>query len=231
MASLFLARQNYRNNVYLTLLKELNAHHVTLVAVSKTQPPERVLELYRQGQRVFGENRVQELVEKAGVLPKDIEWHLIGHLQTNKVKFIAPFVSLIHSVDSPRLLLEIDKQAHRVNRVLDCLLQFHIATEESKFGFDETEAVEMLGDPSVRALTGVRICGVMGMASFTEDKGQVRAEFRQLRGIFDRLKTRFFPEAPFFRQVSMGMSGDWQIAVEEGSTMVRIGSLIFGARS
>lgn len=228
---LSLHRLIFQITVFQPLIEELNAHAVTLVAVSKTHPPERILELYRSGLRVFGENRVQELVEKYEALPKDIEWHLIGHLQSNKVKYIVPFVRMIHSVDSLRLLQEIDKQARKAGRIVDCLLQFHIAREETKFGLDETEARALLDSPEYRALTAVRLCGVMGMASFSPDEALVRAEFRHLRGIFQRLKETYFQTAPHFREVSMGMSSDWRIAVEEGSTMVRIGSLLFGART
>jgi pyridoxal phosphate enzyme (YggS family) len=209
---------------------ELDLKNARLVAVSKTHPVARILEVYEQGQRIFGENRPQEMLEKQSALPADIEWHLIGHLQTNKVKSIAPFVSLIHSVDSLRLLQEIDKQALKYNRVIDCLLQFHIAQEETKFGLNETEAIEILQDPAFSTLQNIRICGVMGMASFTEDTEQVRQEFRQLKSIFDRLKQLAFPQATYFREISMGMSSDWRIALEEGSTLVRIGSLIFGTR-
>lgn len=212
------------------LLNELNARKVALVAVSKTQPPERVLELYRQGQRIFGENRAQELVAKAAELPKDIAWHLIGHLQTNKVKLVAPVVGMIQSVDSLRLLEEIERQAARFDRVIDCLLQFHIASEETKFGLDESEARALLESDACRRMSHVRICGVMGMATFTDDVERVRGEFKQLRTIFERLRSAYFLDAPHFREISMGMSSDWQIAVEEGATMVRIGSLIFGER-
>ena len=212
------------------LQHELCAKNVTLVAVSKTHPPERILEIYGLGQRIFGENRAQEMLEKHAALPADIEWHLIGHLQTNKVKYIAPFVRMIHSVDSLRLLQEIDRQAAKANRVIDCLLQFYIADEATKFGLDEAEARELLSGPEFSAMKNVRICGVMGMATFTDDTVQVRAEFRRLKRIFEDLKTTFFPKSPHFREISMGMSGDWRMAVEEGSTMVRIGSLIFGER-
>ncbi len=212
------------------LLNELNARKVALVAVSKTQPPERVLELYHQGQRIFGENRAQELVAKAAELPNDIVWHLIGHLQTNKVKLVAPVVSMIQSVDSLRLLEEIERQAAAHNRVIDCLLQFHIANEETKFGLSESEACSLLESDAFRRMTHVRICGVMGMATFTNDQEHVRGEFRHLRAIFERLRTQYFPDAPYFREISMGMSSDWPIAAEEGATMVRIGSLIFGER-
>lgn len=213
------------------ITQKLAEKNARLVAVSKTHPPERIMPLYLKGQRIFGENRVQELQQKYETLPKDIEWHLIGHLQTNKVKFIAPYIALIHSVDSPELLREINKQAAKNNRVIDCLLQFHIATEESKFGLGEQEAADMLSDPAFSEMKNVRICGVMGMATFTDDQTLIRSEFRHLKSIFDALKTRFFENAPWFCEISMGMSGDWEIALEEGSTLVRIGSLLFGNRS
>lgn len=201
-----------------------------LVAVSKTHPASEILKLYGAAQRIFGENRVHELLEKQAGLPADIEWHLIGHLQTNKARQIAPFVSLIHSMDSLKLLQAVDSEAVKCDRVIDCLLQFHIAEEESKFGFSENEAVEMLQSLQFLALKNVRVCGVMGMATYTEDRAQVRKEFRELKGVFDRLKARFFSEKPFFKEISMGMSGDFEIALEEGATLVRIGSLLFGAR-
>ena len=213
------------------LLRELSPQNVALVAVSKTHPPERILEIYRQGQRIFGENRAQEMLEKHAALPADIEWHLIGHLQTNKVKSITPFVRMIQSVDSLRLLQEIDKQALNAGRVIDCLLQFHIAQEETKFGLDESEACELLASEAFLQMKNIRVCGVMGMATFTDDETRVRREFRRLKKIFDTLKKEFFPDAPHFREISMGMSGDWRVAVEEGSTMLRVGSLIFGERS
>ncbi|HND88316.1 MAG TPA: YggS family pyridoxal phosphate-dependent enzyme [Saprospiraceae bacterium] len=197
------------------------------MVVSKTQPPERIMQIYAQGQRIFGENRPQEMAAKHAALPADIEWHLIGHLQTNKVKLVMPFVRMIHSVDSLRLLEEIEHQAARQGRSVDCLLQFHIAEEESKFGLSEEEAHALLQSPAYAAMRHVRLCGVMGMASFSDLEPQVRAEFRQLRGVFERLRAAYFPEAPHFRHLSMGMSGDWRIAVEEGSTLVRIGSAIF----
>ncbi|MBI5916831.1 MAG: YggS family pyridoxal phosphate-dependent enzyme [Bacteroidetes bacterium] len=213
-----------------TILQQLAPTQTKLIAVSKTHPPERVLELYRQGQRIFGENRVQELVAKYEALPKDIEWHLIGHLQTNKIKHIAPFVACIQSVDSWKVLEEVDRQAGKHGRSIDCLLQFHIAEEETKFGFDLAEAMDLLQSPAFRQLQNVRITGVMGMATFTEDLVQVRREFRQLRSIFDGLRALFFQNQPAFREISMGMSGDYLLAVEEGSTMVRIGTLLFGER-
>ncbi len=206
-------------------------HNATLVAVSKTYPPERLLEEYQRGQRVFGENKVQELVSKHEVLPNDIQWHMIGHLQRNKVKYIAPFVAMIHAVDSFALLQEIDRQAFKCNRVVDCLLQFHIAQEETKFGYSWDEAAEMLDEQPWRTLPNARICGVMGMASFTDDRAQVRREFQELGRIFEQLKQTFFAQDDHFQHRSMGMSGDWDIALEEGSTLVRIGSLIFGRRN
>ncbi len=200
---------------------------VALIAVSKMQSDAHILELYAQGQRVFAENRVQEMLKRRASLPADIEWHLIGHLQTNKVKHIASFVRMIHSVDSLKLLQEIDVQAQKAGRVIDCLLQFYIAGEETKFGLEEAEAIALLESAPYREMRHVRLCGVMGMASFSDNNAQIRKEFRALRGIFDRLKQRYFRDAPYFKELSMGMSGDWEIAVEEGSTMVRIGSLLF----
>lgn len=203
---------------------------VTLVAVSKTHPSEKVMEAYNAGQRIFGENKVQELVGKYETMPKDIEWHLIGHLQTNKVKYIAPFVSLIHSVDSLKLLQAIDKEAQKVNRVIDSLLQVHIAEEETKFGFSFDEVYEALNSADYCRLHNVNVVGLMGMATFTDNTNQVRKEFRSLKGLFDKLKEQYFSENDNFKVLSMGMSGDYKIAVEEGSTMVRVGSSIFGAR-
>ncbi|MEY3050602.1 MAG: hypothetical protein RLY31_387 [Bacteroidota bacterium] len=210
---------------------ELRPYRASLIAVSKTQPAEAILRCHAEGQRDFGENKVRELVEKQSALPADIRWHFIGHLQTNKVKYIAPFVTLVHSVDSLRLLREIDRQAARCGRTIDCLLQFHIAREETKYGLSRAEAAEMLDDPIFRTLRHVRLVGVMGMASFTHDTAQIRSEFRTLRETFDFLKERFFPKDEAFRELSMGMSGDYRIALEEGSTLVRIGSLLFGERS
>lgn len=213
------------------ITQRLSEKNARLVAVSKTHPPERIMPLYLKGQRIFGENRVQELQQKYEVLPKDIEWHLIGHLQTNKVKFIAPYISLVHSVDSLDLLKEINKQALKNNRIIDCLLQFHIATEETKFGLSEQEASDILHNPAFSEMKNIRVCGVMGMATFTDDQSLIRSEFRHLKSIFDSLKNGFFENSPWFREVSMGMSGDWEIALEEGSTLVRIGSLLFGHRN
>lgn len=203
---------------------------VTLIAVSKTKPVEMIEEAYAAGQRVFGENKVQEMVDKYEQLPKDINWHMIGHLQTNKVKYIAPFVALIHGVESLKLLETINKEANKVGRVIPCLLQFHIAQEETKFGLTLEEAREILGSEAYRGMQNVRIAGVMGMATNTDNEEQIRAEFRHLKEIFDTLKREYFPGNADFKELSMGMSGDYPIAVQEGSTMVRVGSAIFGAR-
>jgi pyridoxal phosphate enzyme (YggS family) len=210
--------------------KELDASAVKLVAVSKFHTADEVLEAYEAGQRVFGENVVQELVEKQEKLPKDIEWHLIGHLQTNKVKYIAPFISLIESVDSLKLLQEIDKQAAKNKRVIDCLLQIYIADEETKFGLGYDEAVELLRSDEFQAMKHVRIVGLMGIATNTTVEKQIRDEFEELKVLFDGIKLSFFRKDDFFKEVSMGMSSDYKIAVDEGSTMVRIGSSIFGKR-
>ena len=203
---------------------------VQLIAVSKTKPVEQLHEAYLAGQREFGENKVQEMVDKHDLLPKDIHWHLIGHLQTNKVKFIAPFVSLIHAVDSLKLLSEIDKQAKKNERVIDCLLQFHVAEEDTKFGLSIDEATELLSSESYRMMENIRIVGIMGMATFTEDNNQIRREFKHLQTIFHDLKNTFFNTSNHFKEISMGMSGDYLLAIEEGSTMVRVGSAIFGTR-
>lgn len=203
---------------------------VCLVAVSKTKPVAEILEIYNLGQRVFGENKVQELTEKQELLPKDIEWHLIGHLQTNKVKYIASFVTMIHAVDSLKLLEEINKQAKKHNRIIDCLLQFYIAQEDTKFGLNKQEAVDLLESDKFKEFEHIRIRGVMGMASFTEDELQIRKEFRELASVFDFLKSNYFSDQHSFDVRSMGMSGDFEIAMEEGSNMVRVGSLIFGER-
>lgn len=216
--------------MYKDILAYTSRHSVTLVAVSKTKPAEDIMKLYQSGQRIFGENKVQEMVSKYEVLPNDIQWHQIGHLQKNKVKYIAPFVAMIHAVDSFELLEVINKEAVKNSRTIDVLLQFHIATEETKFGLNKDEAVQLLTVLEKEPLPNVRICGVMGMASFTEDTNLIRSEFRSLNEIFTSLKNQFFVENPFFKEISMGMSGDYKIAIEEGSTMVRIGSAIFGGR-
>lgn len=201
---------------------------VRLVAVSKYHPAEAVIQAYTAGQRIFGESRAQELSEKHKVLPADIEWHFIGHLQPNKVKYIAPFVSLIHAVDSFKLLTEIDKQARRCNRVLPCLLQLHVAQEETKFGFTPEECRDMLSAGEWRRLEYTRIAGIMCMASNTDDEARIRQDFRTALDFYEEARRDFFPDSPYFRERSWGMSGDYRIAVEEGSTMVRIGSYIFG---
>ncbi len=213
------------------ILTELKSSNTKLIAVSKTKPNEAVLELYNQGHRAFGENYVQELVDKQATLPTDIDWHFIGHLQSNKVKYIAPFVAMIHAVDSLKLLHEINKQAIRNERIIKVLLQFHIAEEASKFGFD-TEGVKKLAEELADAtLTHIEICGVMGMATFTDDKVQVKREFQELKHIFDNIKNTYFADNQSFTEISMGMSDDYKMAIEEGSTMVRIGSLLFGKRN
>lgn len=204
--------------------------HVKLVAVSKTKPNESILEAYHAGQRVFGENKVQELCQKQEVLPADIEWHLIGHLQTNKVKYIAPFVHLIHAIDSLKLLQEINKQGEKNGRVISCLLQFHIAQEDTKFGLSFEEAEAILNANEFVEMQFVSITGIMGMASNTDDEEQVRDEFRTLHNYFQIIKSKYFKFNDEFREISMGMSGDFLLAIEEGSTMVRVGSSIFGER-
>ncbi|SMC41368.1 YggS family pyridoxal phosphate-dependent enzyme [Pedobacter africanus] len=209
---------------------ELDQASVKLIAVSKYQQADAVLEAYNAGQRVFGENIVQELVEKQAVLPTDIEWHLIGHLQTNKVKYIAPFISLIQSVDSLKLLTEINKQAAKNKRVIDCLLQIYIADEETKFGLGFDEAVELLRSDEFAAMQNVRIVGVMGIASNHAQEKQTLEEFKELKVLFDGIKVSFFRKADYFKEISMGMSGDYKLAMDQGSTMVRIGSSIFGKR-
>ena len=205
--------------------------HVRLVAVSKTKPPSDIMEAYSTGQRDFGENKVQELTVKYPVLPADIQWHFIGHLQTNKVKHIAHFVSIIESVDSFKLLKEINKQANRNGRNIDCLLQFHIAQEYAKFGLNMEEAISLLESNDYSDMENIRITGVMGMATFTDDMDVVRQEFKTLKGYFTQIKSKYFLDREYFRELSMGMSGDYETAIEEGSTIVRIGSLIFGERN
>jgi PLP dependent protein len=214
----------------INLIKANLPVNVQLVAVSKTKPAELLMEAYKVGQRAFGENKVQEIVWKQEELPKDIEWHFIGHLQTNKVKYIIPFVHLIHGVDSYKLLKTIDAEARKINRIIPCLLQFYIADEETKFGFSLEEAVEMLKSDEYKLMRNISVSGVMGMATYTDDEKQIGKEFAHLKSIFDRLKSEFFAEVPEFKEISMGMSGDYQIAVEKGSTMIRIGSTIFGER-
>lgn len=210
----------------LTEIKSQLPAHVTLVAVSKTKPVADLMEAYHAGQRIFGENYMQELVEKHEALPKDIQWHFIGHLQSRKVKQLAPFVSLIHGVDSFKLLQEINKQAANNNRIIDCLLQIHIADEETKFGLDEEELNDILMSDDFKNLENIRIVGLMGMATFTENQNQIEKEFNHLKTIFDKLRT----QNSELKTLSMGMSGDFPLAISCGSTMVRIGSSIFGSR-
>lgn len=206
-------------------------HHATLIAVSKTYPVSDIQEVYNAGIRHFGENRVQELLDKKDKLPADIRWHLIGHLQTNKVKLIVPFVHLVHSVDSERLALEIHKQAEKCGKVVDVLLQVYIAGEETKFGFSPEELISFLESGQLAKLANIRVRGLMGMASFTEDMDQVRTEFRMLKTLFDQVSVEYFEGSEIFNILSMGMSGDYGIALEEGSNMIRVGSLIFGKRT
>lgn len=208
------------------ILTELD-DKATLVAVTKNRPLEEIKELYSAGYSIFGENRVQDLVEKFDVLPKDIQWHLIGHLQTNKVKYIAPFVQLIHSVDSLKLLQTIDKEGFKNNRVISCLLQFHVAEEETKFGLNWDEACLLLNSSEYKAMKNVQIIGIMGMASNTENQEQVAKEFETLSQFFKTLKRDYFEKAANFMELSMGMSGDYQLAIQKGSTMVRVGSALF----
>lgn len=214
---------------YQQLIWELSKQKVALVAVSKTKPAEEILELYNLGQRDFGENYVQELVDKAAQLPKDIRWHFIGHLQTNKVKFIASFVQLIHGVDSLKLLKEINKEAVKNNRVIDCLLQIHIAQEETKFGLDEEELNLIISQSADLLMSSVRVTGLMGMASFTDDMNKVRAEFGKLKELFDH-HAKLQTLNSKLQTLSMGMSSDYKVAIQEGSNIVRIGSLLFGKR-
>lgn len=203
---------------------------VKLIAVTKTKPVEMLLEAYQCGLRLFGENKVQEMTAKYEVLPKDIHWHLIGHLQSNKVKYIAPFVSMIHSIDSLKLLQEVDKQAKKNDRVIDCLLQIFIAQEETKFGLDEGELFELLASDDFKNLKNIRIKGLMGMASNTDNTTQIRKEFQELKSLFEKTKQNYHAENIDFTEISMGMSSDYMLAVSEGSTMVRVGSKIFGNR-
>jgi hypothetical protein len=210
-------------------IKSALPEHVTLVAVSKTKPISDLMEAYDAGQRIFGENKIQEMAEKWEAMPKDIEWHMIGHVQTNKVKFMAPFVSLIHGVDSLKLLEEINKQAQKNDRIIDCLLQIHIAEEETKFGLNEKELNEIFSSATFQEMKNIRIVGLMGMATFTDNQEQIKKEFTHLKTIFDttnQLLTSNFQ----LLTLSMGMSGDYKLAIECGSTMVRIGSSIFGRR-
>lgn len=204
---------------------------VKLVAVSKTKPNEMILEAFHSGHKIFGENKAQELIRKQPELPGDIEWHFIGHLQSNKAKYIAPFVCMVHSIDSFKILKTVNKEARKNGRVIPCLLQFHIAEEESKYGLTKADAREILESEAYKNMQNVSIAGVMGMATFTHQSEKVRSEFRRLKSIFENLKNNYFADQPEFKEISMGMSDDYLLAVEEGSTIVRVGSKIFGARN
>jgi len=216
--------------MYLEILNEANSFGAKVIAVSKTKPVEAIQLFYNKGQRLFGENKVQELCDKAAVLPKDIEWHLIGHLQSNKVKYVAPFVSLIHAVDSEKLLEEINKQAIKCNRVIPCLLQIHIAKEETKFGFSEEEVLDMLSTISFQSFSHIEIHGLMGMATNTDNAQQIEQEFEYLHLLFQKIKAKHFPYNPYFKELSMGMSSDYRLALKHGATMIRVGSILFGER-
>ncbi|HKM44484.1 MAG TPA: YggS family pyridoxal phosphate-dependent enzyme [Dysgonamonadaceae bacterium] len=219
---------NIQENIH-EVKKELPSN-VRLVAVSKFHGVNEILEAYETGHRLFGESRVQELIEKQPELPNDIEWHFVGRLQRNKVKFIVPFIQCIHSVDSERLLLQIERQAAIANRVIPCLLQIHIAEEDTKAGFSESECWDFLMKGKWKELKHIQLAGVMGMATFTEDEASVRGEFKKLNTFFKKVKEEFFADAPYFKEISMGMSSDYKIAIEEGSTLIRVGSNIFGER-
>ena len=220
---------NIENNI--ETIKQSLPKGCHLIAVSKTQSVAKIMEAYEAGQRVFGENKVQELTQKYEALPKDIQWHMIGHLQSNKVKFIVPFVHLIHAVDSQKLLQEIDKQGRKINRVINCLLQLYIADEETKFGFSENEVMQLLSSSDVKYLSYIKIIGLMGMATLTEDTERIRKEFRGLKSVFEKIKSMKLPTIIEMKELSMGMSSDYIIATEEGSTMVRVGTAIFGERT
>ena len=239
-------RRKFLNNLFfhkrknMSIASNLNSikaslpANVTLVAVSKTKPVSDLMQAYEAGQRIFGENKIQEMADKWEEMPKDIQWHMIGHVQTNKVKYMAPFVSLIHGVDSLKLLQEINKQALKNNRIIDCLLQIHIAEEETKFGLDENELNSLLSSTEFKEMKNIRILGLMGMATFTENQNQIKKEFKHLKSIFDSIQqnkdAQQYTAIDNFSIISMGMSGDYQLAIECGSTMVRIGSSIFGGR-
>ena len=220
---------NIENNI--KRIKQSLPKNCQLIAVSKTQPTGKIMEAYSAGQRHFGENKVQELTRKYEELPQDIHWHMIGHLQTNKVKFIVPFVYLIHGVDSLKLLQEINKQASKINRVIPCLLQVHIATEETKFGFSESELQQLLGSTDLKELKNVKVVGLMGMATLTDNDTQIRNEFKKLKALFEKIKNLSVGSSVEMKELSMGMTSDYSIAAEEGSTLVRIGTMIFGERN
>ena len=211
--------------------QELEPYSCKLIPVSKTKPNDLMLAAYEAGNKIFGENKVQELATKQEALPNDIEWHYIGHLQRNKVKYIASYVHLIHAVDSARLLIAINKEGRKNNRVINCLLQVHIATEENKFGFDEAELEDLINSADWQELTNVKVMGLMGMATFTENKEQIRSEFKYLASLQEKLSSMALPPNVVMEELSMGMTNDYKIALEEGSTMIRIGTAIFGARA
>jgi len=215
---------------YKQLIAEIKPFNAKLIAVSKTKPAEDILQFYNIGEKIFGENKVQEMVSKYEALPKDIEWHLIGHLQTNKVKFIAPFVSMIHSVDSLKLLQEINKHAKKNNRIIDCLLQIFIADEETKFGLSKEELLQLLSSKEFSLLKNIHICGLMGMATNTDDEKKISNEFQQLKNLFDEVKQKYFESESSFKELSIGMSSDYKIALQHGATLIRVGSIIFGER-
>ncbi len=215
------AAQNFLN------IRKQIPQETEIVVVTKFREINEIMEIYNARHKIFGENKVQEIIRKRELLPADVRWHMIGHLQTNKVKYIAPYISMIHSIDSLKLLSEINKQAKKNNRIIDCLLQFYIATEETKYGLDLTEAIQIIESEELNNFNNVHICGVMGMASFTDDMKLVRSEFQNLKAIFDKLKMEYFQTNTFFNHISMGMTNDYQIAVEEGSTILRIGTKIF----
>ncbi|MFH1161376.1 MAG: YggS family pyridoxal phosphate-dependent enzyme [bacterium] len=217
--------ENLRN------LQQQVPSNVKIIAVSKTQPVDIIMELYNAGHRLFGENKVQELLLKQSPLPHDIEWHFMGHLQRNKVRYIIPFISMIQSIDSFRLLQEVNKEAQKISRIVPCLLQFHIASEETKYGLDWNEAVEIFESPDYTTLQSIQLCGVMGMATLTNDPSILATEFRNLTSIFARIKENYFYGDPAFSEISMGMSGDYQQAIKMGSTIIRVGTLIFGERN
>ena len=212
------------------VIKESIPKNVKLVVVSKKQSDQTMMEVYNAGHKIFGENKVQELITKKNRLPVDISWHFIGHLQTNKVKQIVPFIDLIHGVDSVKLLETINNESKKINRIVNCLIQIHIAEETTKFGFLENELIEILSSSEIKSFENINICGLMGMATFTDDQQQIRNEFKKLKTLFEKVKCNYFSDNENFKEVSMGMSDDYLMAIGEGSTMIRIGSSIFGLR-
>jgi pyridoxal phosphate enzyme (YggS family) len=215
---------------YKEIVEEIKPYQAVLVAVSKTKPAQDIVSLYNEGQRIFGESKVQELLVKQAELPKDIQWHFIGHLQTNKVKQVAPFIGLIHSVDSLKLLTEINKQAQQNSRIIGCLLQVFVADEETKFGLSKEELLELLSSPEFSQMKNIRICGLMGMATNTENEQKIGSEFEKLKNLFTELKNTSFSNMPYFKELSMGMSHDYKIALNHGATLIRVGTMLFGSR-